>query len=62
MSDAKDFLMKRDAEMYAKAVGRLLTDETGFAINDLQKGKRYYVMSNLFAGVVERILKDTALE
>ena len=57
VSDAKQFLFNLDVEFFRKAVGLLFDTNVTFALND-GSGRRHYVMSKLFLGVVEDLIKE----
>ena len=53
---AKRYLFSLDGEMFAEAL-RLLSDEDFIPLHqNVDAGKRWYVMSRLFTGVVDRLL------
>jgi methionyl-tRNA formyltransferase len=56
VASAKAYLFSFDAEMYARALELLQRADFAPAHQGISDGKRYYVMSRLFTGVVERIL------
>ncbi len=56
VKDAKRFLMSLDGEMYRKAVQKLSKQTPHLMVNDVTKGKRYFVMSRLFSDVVNKLL------
>jgi methionyl-tRNA formyltransferase len=57
VASAKAHLFSLDADLFAEALD--LLEDTGFSplLND-RSGRRYYVMSRLFSGVVESILAE----
>jgi methionyl-tRNA formyltransferase len=55
-AEAKQFLFAQDARLFRKALERLQSPQLQYEINDAGAGRRYYVMSNLFLGVVNEIL------
>lgn len=57
IEEAKQQLFDTDARFLRRAVELLQSDEFRFSHND-GSGHRYYVMSKLFRGVVERLLID----
>ena len=57
IDEAKQQLFDADAKLLKRAIEMLRADETTFARND-GTGRRYYVMSKLFRGVVEQLVKD----
>lgn len=54
LADAKQYLFSLDAAFYRRAVALLSSGQMNYKRNDLS-GRRYYVMSNLFNGVVEKL-------
>jgi methionyl-tRNA formyltransferase len=57
---AKKYLLKQDATLYRRAIEMLA--QPGFAFTPNNGGHRYYPMSNLFLGVVERLLAQTEMK
>ena len=57
IEQAKQQLFDSDARLFRRALEILQSDETTFDHND-GSGRRYYVMSKLFRGVVEQILRE----
>jgi methionyl-tRNA formyltransferase len=57
VAEAKQFLFDLDAKFYRRAIETLQQDNASFQSND-RSGRRYYVMSKLFQGVVEECLKS----
>ena len=55
--EAKQFLFDLDVEFFGKAVGLLRDANVTFALND-GSGHRHYVMSKLFIGVVEDLIRE----
>jgi len=53
---AKNYLFSLGNSMLKKALYKLVDKKFEFKINDISKGKRYYVMSDLFREVVNKIL------
>ena len=56
IGEAKEFLFNLDASFFRKALEVLSSAEPEFQLND-GSGHRYYVMSKLFQGVVQNLLK-----
>ena len=56
IGEAKEFLFNLDASFFRKALEVLSSREQEFQVND-GSGHRYYVMSKLFQGVVQNVLK-----
>jgi hypothetical protein len=52
----KNMLFGCDARLYRKALEALMRPGVQFESNDILKGRRYYVMSNLFTQTVNEIL------
>lgn len=58
LDEAKRFLFSLDGVMYSRALERIEKVGTkGCARNIITKGRRYYVMSRLLTGVVEKIFR-----
>lgn len=57
IEEAKQQLFDTDARFLRRAVELLQSDEFRFSHND-GSGHRYYVMSKLFRGVVQRLIED----
>jgi len=57
VSSAKKYLFSLGNSMLKKALLKLEREDFRFIVNDISKGKRYYVMSNLFSNVVNKILE-----
>ena len=57
IAQAKQQLFDADARLFRRAIEMLQSEATTFGHND-GSGRRYYVMSKLFLGVVERLVKD----
>jgi hypothetical protein len=55
---AKRYLAALNVEMFERALRRLGEPEFEPALQDVSAGRRFYVMSRLFTGVVDRILSD----
>lgn len=53
---AKAHLFSLDLEMFARALGRLVRQATPAFVQRPEEGRRFYVMSELFRGVVQDIL------
>lgn len=54
--EAKQYLFDLDAGFFRRALELLQTENFQFQLND-NSGRRYYVMSRLFQGVVDKIIK-----
>lgn len=54
---AKAYLFLRDANMYAKALERLLAGDFEPAEQDIAEGRRWYAMSRLFTDAASQILQ-----
>jgi formyl transferase-like protein len=52
----KSLLFRCDSRLYRRAVEILMSSDFQFDRNDVSMGRRYYVMSRLFTGVVDNIL------
>jgi methionyl-tRNA formyltransferase len=57
VAEAKQHLFSLDRVFFRKAVALLNESHPAFQLNDAS-GRRYFVMSKLFEGVVERLLRD----
>ena len=57
VAEAKQYLFDLDRVFFRKALALLLEDKPSFQLND-GSGRRYFVMSKLFQGVVDRLLRD----
>ncbi len=57
INEAKQQLFDLDARLFRRAIELLQSEEQTFEHND-GSGRRYYVMSKLFRGVVDQLLKD----
>jgi Formyl transferase len=57
----KRMLFDSDARLYRRALQALMSPEFQYAKNDTSKGQRYYVMSKLFTGAVDKILHTPVL-
>ena len=55
---AKQYLFRQDSAMYAKALQVLQEKNYTPIIQKLKEGRRYYVMSSLFQGVINEYLKE----
>ena len=55
IAEAKQYLFDLDAKLFRRALTKLTDPNFAFETND-GSGKRYYVMSKLFQGVVQNIL------
>lgn len=58
VSEAKQFLFGLDKASFPKALRLLSEGQPNFHLND-DSGLRYFVMSKLFVGVVDQLLRDT---
>jgi methionyl-tRNA formyltransferase len=56
VSEAKEYLFNLDQIFFRKALTLLTNSEPSFQLND-GTGPRYFVMSKLFQGVVDQVLK-----
>ena len=56
VAEAKQHLFDRDGEFFRRALMILGDSESSFRMND-GSGRRYFVMSKLFQGVVDRLLQ-----
>jgi hypothetical protein len=56
----KNMLFASDARLYRKALEALMCSESRFEGNDLSEGRRYYVMSEIFTEIVNKILTERA--
>ena len=59
VNEAKEYLFNLDQVFFPKALALLADHKPSFKLND-GAGARYFVMSKLFQGVVERLLQATA--
>jgi Formyl transferase len=57
IKEAKQHLFNLDAAYFRRALELLRTHDFEFKLNDIQEGRRYYVMSRLFEGVVEKLIE-----
>ena len=57
IAEAKQYLFNLDRVFFRKALALLSDGQPSFQLND-GTGPRYYVMSKLFQGVVEQLLRD----
>lgn len=57
VSEAKQYLFDLDVDFFRKAIALLRDGNASFAIND-GSGRRHYVMSKLFLGVVEGLIRE----
>ena len=58
VNEAKEYLFNLDQVFFPKALALLTESERSFQLND-GTGPRYFVMSKLFRGVVDRLLQTT---
>ncbi len=56
VAEAKQYLFDLDASLLRRALERLRSNNFEYELND-GSGRRYYVMSKLFRGVVEKIIE-----
>ena len=56
ISEAKQYLFSLDQVFFRKALALLSDNKPTFQLND-ESGRRYFVMSKLFEGVVERLFQ-----
>lgn len=56
VAEAKQYLFDLDAPFFRRALERLRTECPEYEVND-RSGRRYYVMSKLFRGVVEKLIE-----
>jgi folate-dependent phosphoribosylglycinamide formyltransferase PurN len=54
VAEAKQYLFDLDAKFYRRAIELLREDNSSLPAND-GSGRRYYVMSNCFQGVTQKI-------
>ncbi len=52
LHQAKEFLFQQDVQIYKKSLKKI-EQSMEFGFNDIDKGKRYYIMSNLFLNVAK---------
>jgi methionyl-tRNA formyltransferase len=57
VTEAKQYLFDLDRVFFPKALASLSDSKPTFGVND-GSGRRYFVMSKLFQGVVDRLLED----
>lgn len=57
IEEAKQHLFDLDALFFRRALELLLSSNFEYQLNDEQQGRRYYVMSRLFQGVVEKLIE-----
>jgi methionyl-tRNA formyltransferase len=57
VSEAKQFLFDLDVDFFRRAIALLRDGNVTFAVND-GSGRRHYVMSKLFLGVVEDLIRE----
>jgi len=57
VTEAKQYLFDLDRVFFPKALALLSDSKPTFGVND-GSGRRYFVMSKLFQGVVDRLLED----
>jgi methionyl-tRNA formyltransferase len=55
--EAKQHLFSLDAHYFRRALELLGTHDFEYKENDVSLGRRYYVMSQLFQGVVEKMIE-----
>jgi methionyl-tRNA formyltransferase len=55
--EARQHLFNLDAVFFRRALELLLSPRFEYQLNDEQQGRRYYVMSRLFQGVVEKLIE-----
>jgi folate-dependent phosphoribosylglycinamide formyltransferase PurN len=58
VKSAKEFLFNYRIKIFVKAIDLLLKGNYKFRRNEVEKGFRYYIMSDLFRGAVEEIFKS----
>jgi hypothetical protein len=56
IEEAKQYLFELDAEFFRRALERLHSENFEYGLND-GSGRRHYVMSQLFKGVVQKIIE-----
>jgi methionyl-tRNA formyltransferase len=56
-TEAKQYLFNLDAVFFRRALELLLSPRFEYQLNDEKQGRRYYVMSRLFQGVVEKLIE-----
>ena len=56
VAEAKQYLFDLDASFFHRALERLRSDDFEYEVNE-GSGRRYYVMSKLFRGVVEKLIE-----
>ncbi len=56
VAEAKQYLFDLDAHFFRRALERLRSNNFEYEVND-GSGRRYYVMSKLFRGVVEKLIE-----
>jgi methionyl-tRNA formyltransferase len=57
VTEAKQYLFDLDRVFFPKALALLSDSKPTFGVND-GSGRRYFVMSKLFQGVVDQLLQD----
>ena len=57
VTEAKQYLFDLDRVFFPKALALLSDSKRTFRLND-GSGRRYFVMSKLFQGVVDQLLQD----
>ncbi|HEX8847653.1 MAG TPA: formyltransferase family protein [Pyrinomonadaceae bacterium] len=57
IGEAKQYLFDLDAEFFRRALELLRSEDFEYQLND-DSGRRYYVMSKLFQGVVEKVIMN----
>ncbi len=61
VTEAKEYLFNLDRVFFRKALTLLTVSKPAFQLND-GTGRRYFVMSKLFQGVVDRLLKTNEVK
>jgi methionyl-tRNA formyltransferase len=56
VAEARQYLFDLDAPFFRRALERLRLEGPEYEVND-RSGRRYYVMSKLFQGVVEKLIE-----
>lgn len=57
IEEAKQHLFNLDAVFFRRALELLRSSNFEYQLNDKRQGRRYYVMSRLFQGVVEKMIE-----
>jgi methionyl-tRNA formyltransferase len=57
LQEAKQHLFNLDAVYLRRALDLLRSGNVEYKLNDTEQGRRYYVMSRLFQGVVEKLIE-----